>query len=290
MGVRRQSLVASGASAGPSCHGASDLSWHAVGGPSTPRRMRHPHLPARLLPACLPVCPRPAHACTAPACPTPAATAADVLTAGAEKQGWQPADSLLRLEGEWAAAGAGWLASRQPQCRGWLLRGTGPPPCLLLESDSRKGPPSPPAVLQALTSPGSACCTWAGSCRRAPPWRSRRAALRVGAAMPPSSWLRSVIRSQPRLRALLFSPHLCCSPPARRACPAGRCSPPCAACWWQTAGRWGGPAHALAILRAWADAASACRSKRRMLPLHCMLPLHRMLPLPGPCRTADPAL
>ncbi len=39
--------------------------------------------------------------CCLPPHVAPAATAAEVLKAVAEKQGWHPVDSLLRLEGKW---------------------------------------------------------------------------------------------------------------------------------------------------------------------------------------------
>lgn len=52
----------------------------------------------------MPGWPSPACCVYAPAA-APAATAAEVLKAVAEKQGWQAVDSLLRLEGEGALGG-----------------------------------------------------------------------------------------------------------------------------------------------------------------------------------------
>lgn len=50
-----------------------------------------------------------------------AATVGDLLKAVAEKQGWQPTDSLLRLEGGWVGVAEGWLGLGRWGCAATLL-------------------------------------------------------------------------------------------------------------------------------------------------------------------------
>ena len=117
-----------------------------------------------------------------PAIPAAAATAADLLKAVAEKQGWQPTDSLLRLEGApgpaaargrhgdgWgmAALAAGDAAAAAPGLVPLCLR-CRRKACRAVWAGGARAASDPAVALrtaraQGLTRPGSACCSAAAS-------------------------------------------------------------------------------------------------------------------------------